>query len=95
MYRSFNALMEQKNQIRNEELRADMWGGFNIPSPESEVIRSSKCPELFAFVVIGLLFGGMLERDDVVDTVFAHETPWFLRLAHAGVVPKAQELPRR
>jgi hypothetical protein len=41
------------------------------------------------------LLGGVLERDDVVNAVLAHETPWFLRLAHAGVVPNAQELPRR
>jgi hypothetical protein len=85
MYRSFKALIEQK--IKSE--MKSYGGGFNIPSPEPEVIRPSKCPELFAFVVFALLFGGMLECDDVVDTVFAHETPWFFGLAHAGIVPKA------
>ena len=72
-----------------------MWGGFNIPSPEPEIIRPSKRPELLAFLVFAFSFRGMLESNDIVNAVFAHETPWFLRFAHAGIVPKAQKLPRR
>jgi len=75
MYRSFKALIEQRIKSENEELRTNTQG---IPSPKPKVIRPPKCPELFAFVVFALLFGGMLERDDIVDTIFAHETPWFL-----------------
>lgn len=63
----------------------------DVPDPQTQVIRTSECPTSFTGCP-SLRSSSLLQRQDVVNALFAHESPWVMRLAYAHVVCQAKKL---